>query len=98
MRQGESDAEAVVREVYEETRLSVTVGPLLGSVLRPAPHGTFEIHDYLCQVVDGDLRAGDDADAAEWFDREMFTTLHRDGMLVDGLAQALEGWDALPRV
>jgi 8-oxo-dGTP pyrophosphatase MutT (NUDIX family) len=95
---GESDAEALVREVYEETRLSVTVGPKLGSVHRPAPHGMFEIHDYLCQVVDGVLRAGDDADAAEWFDREMFATLRRDGLLVAGLAEALEAWHALPTV
>jgi 8-oxo-dGTP diphosphatase len=84
--------------VYEETRLSVTVGPLLGSVHRPAPHGTFDIHDYLCDVIDGVPRAGDDADAAEWFDREMFTTLHRDGRLVTGLAEALESWNVLPRI
>jgi 8-oxo-dGTP diphosphatase len=93
---GESDAEALVREVYEETRLSVAVGPLLGSVLRPAPRGVFEIHDYGCQVISGVLRAGDDASAAEWFDHAMFTTLRRDGVLTDGLAEALEGWDVLP--
>lgn len=94
---GETDAEAVVREVYEETRLSVAVGPLLGTVHRPAPNGVFEINDYACQVVGGEPRAGDDASAVQWFDHAMLTTLHRDGQLADGLAEVLREWDALPR-
>ena len=36
---GETDAEALVRELREETGLTVQAGPLLGSVRRPAPGG-----------------------------------------------------------
>jgi 8-oxo-dGTP diphosphatase len=36
---GETDAEALVREMREETGLTVQAGPLLGSVRRPVPGG-----------------------------------------------------------
>jgi ADP-ribose pyrophosphatase YjhB (NUDIX family) len=36
---GETDAEALVREMREETGLAVQAGPLLGSVRRPAHDG-----------------------------------------------------------
>lgn len=36
---GETDAEALVREMREETGLEVQAGPLLGSVRRPAQDG-----------------------------------------------------------
>ena len=36
---GETDSEALVREMREETGLTVQAGPLLGSVRRPAPGG-----------------------------------------------------------
>jgi 8-oxo-dGTP diphosphatase len=36
---GETDAQALVREMREETGLVVEAGPLLGSVRRPAPGG-----------------------------------------------------------
>jgi 8-oxo-dGTP diphosphatase len=36
---GETDAEALVREMREETGLTVQAGPLLGTVRRPVPGG-----------------------------------------------------------
>jgi 8-oxo-dGTP diphosphatase len=36
---GETDSEALVREMREETGLTVQTGPLLGRVRRPAPGG-----------------------------------------------------------
>ena len=36
---GETDSEALVRELREETGLTVQAGPLLGSVRRPVPGG-----------------------------------------------------------
>lgn len=94
---GETDVEAVTREVREETGLSVTVGGLAGTVLRPAPRGLYEIHDYRCQVIGGQLRAGDDAIDAAWVTAAIFTTLQREGALTIGLADALGDWDCLPR-
>jgi ADP-ribose pyrophosphatase YjhB (NUDIX family) len=90
---GESDETAIVRELLEETGLSVTVGALIGTVTRPAPRGQYEIHDYACQVRSGVLRAGDDASDACWADAAILATLP----LVEMLHDTLKAWDQLPR-
>jgi 8-oxo-dGTP diphosphatase len=95
--QGESDERAVRRELLEETGLRVIVGHLIGTVVRPAPVGVFDIHDYSCQVIGGALRAGDDAADAAWFDGESFATLERSSLLTEGLVEALTSWNVLPR-
>ncbi len=95
---GESDSQAVARELAEETGLTVTVGRLVGTVTRPAAAGrVYEIHDYECQVTGGSPAAGDDAAAVAWFDLEGFTTLERTNLLTLGLAPTLREWDMLPR-
>jgi ADP-ribose pyrophosphatase YjhB (NUDIX family) len=89
---GESDEQAVIREIREETGLSVRVGRLVGSVRRPAPGGAvFEIRDYAATVTDGTLTVGDDADDARWVDRAEMLALP----LTDGLAQTLTDWGVL---
>jgi ADP-ribose pyrophosphatase YjhB (NUDIX family) len=90
---GETDTEAIVRELREETGLVVTPGRLAGVVTRPAPDGVFEIHDYFCQVTGGALAPGDDASDARWTDRVIFAALP----LVELLEQTLTAWEALPR-
>jgi 8-oxo-dGTP diphosphatase len=90
---GETDVDAVRREVREETGLLVDVGPLLGSVLRAAPGGAvFDIHDYSARVHGGTLSAGDDAAEARWVTAAEYALL----TTVDGLTEALRGWSALP--
>ncbi|TVT49246.1 NUDIX domain-containing protein [Amycolatopsis rhizosphaerae] len=86
---GETDAEAVAREIREETGLVVRPGRLAGMVVR----GRYAIYDYVCEVEGGTLRAGDDADEARWVDGNALSTLD----LTEGLAETLRGWDALPR-
>lgn len=86
---GEDDAAALVREMHEETGLRVTPEALVGRVRR----GPFAIADYRCTVVDGVLRAGDDALDARFVDRVQMAALP----LVDGLLDTLTEWDALPR-
>jgi 8-oxo-dGTP diphosphatase len=90
---GETDAEAVTRELTEETGLSVAPSTLIGTVVR----GPYEIFDYACETVGGTLRAGDDADDARWVDLADFTRLDQAGALTDGLARVLQDWNMLPR-
>jgi 8-oxo-dGTP diphosphatase len=86
---GESDEQAVVREVREETGLVVTPGRLVGTVQRPGPAGVvYDIYDYAAAVGGGRLGAGDDAADVRWIGRGEL-----DGLtLTTGLAAALAGW------
>lgn len=67
----ESLATAVVREVMEETGLTVDVQRELGTLEVPTGSGgTYEIHDFLASVVSGTVTPGDDAVDARWFTQE----------------------------
>ncbi|GAA0406664.1 NUDIX hydrolase [Acrocarpospora corrugata] len=86
---GECDAEALVREVREETGLDVTAGGLAGTVIRPP----YEIHDYYAAAVGGELRAGDDAAEVRWVSDAELRRLP----LTDGLLDFLDGLSGPPR-
>jgi 8-oxo-dGTP diphosphatase len=89
---GESDDEALVREMREETGLVIEAGQLIGTVLRPAHDGgVFDIRDYAATVIGGTLRPGDDAADARWVDASELESLS----LTAGLVQALTGWGVL---
>lgn len=91
---GETDHQALIREVAEETGLAVEITRWLGDVHRPAPDGAvLDIHDYSCRVIGGTLRAGDDAGDARWCDAETLASLP----IVTGLLEALTHWHCLPR-
>jgi ADP-ribose pyrophosphatase YjhB (NUDIX family) len=91
---GESAADACVREVAEETGLLVAVVRVAGRVEREAPGGdVYVIDDFVCRVVGGTLRAGDDATDARWLTSADLAHLD----LVPGLVDALEEWSVLPR-
>jgi mutator protein MutT len=70
---GETMRAAAEREVLEETGLVVEVGELLGVFDRVVPDEAGEIRyhyvliDFLCVLVEGHLRAGDDAEEVAWF-------------------------------
>lgn len=91
---GESDAQAVVREVAEETGLAVTCGPLLGSVERPAPDGAiFDIRDYAAYPLpDAVATAGDDAADVQWVSDDQADAMDLRGELTPGLLTALRSW------
>ncbi|WP_232660429.1 NUDIX hydrolase [Pseudonocardia sp. TRM90224] len=86
---GETHEAALVREMQEETGLVVHVERLIGVVHR----GPFEISDYRCAVVGGELRAGDDALDARWCSASDLTQLP----LVAELLETLTGWNVLPQ-
>jgi 8-oxo-dGTP diphosphatase len=89
---GETDAEALVREMREETGLEIEAGHLLGTVQRPGRQGTvIDIRDYTATVIGGTLRPGDDAADARWVPTGELGTLP----LTDGLVEALTGWGVL---
>jgi len=76
---GESLTAGVIREVREETGLTVEVLQLIELVDRihrlsedqaERVHYHYVIADYLCRVVGGQLQAASDADAARWVERE----------------------------
>lgn len=92
---GESDAQAVVRELAEETGLRVEPGPLAGHVERPGPGKvTYDIHDYTATVTGGTLEAGDDASEARWAAPDELRALPTTA----GLLEALSAWGMLPPV
>lgn len=89
---GETDIEALIREIAEETGLEIQAGHLLGTVRRPGLEGTvIDIRDYAASVVGGTLRPGDDAADARWAD-----VAELDGLaMTDGLVEALTSWGVL---
>jgi len=91
---GESDAEAVVREVLEETGMHVRVGVRVGTVVRDGPGGTsYDIRDYACAVTGPTSPVpGDDADEVRWVTRAELADLD----LVDQLWDTLAEWGMLP--
>jgi 8-oxo-dGTP diphosphatase len=63
---GESLEDAVVRELAEETALTVRVVASLGVVTVAREGFAYAIHEYLGVFCDGEARAGDDAAEVRW--------------------------------
>jgi 8-oxo-dGTP diphosphatase len=94
---GETDEQAVVREVLEETGLAVTCGRLLGAVDLPVAGGfTIEVRDYLAVLAPGATpaaaRAGDDAAAVRWVTDADADAMEARAELTAGLLAALRSW------
>ena len=85
---GETLAEAVVREVAEETGIEVVCEQMLGWVERISDEHHFVILDFRAQLLgagEADPVAGDDADEAAWVPLHEVAELN----LVEGLAEFL---------
>jgi 8-oxo-dGTP diphosphatase len=91
---GETDQQAVAREIMEETGLTVQSRRLLGAVELPGPDGTvIDVRDYLAVVTGGQLAAGDDAADVRWVAAAELDSLP----LTSGLAGYLQAWGVYPR-
>lgn len=84
---GETMAEAVVRELFEETGLEGVCGELVGWVERFDEDYHFVVFDFAVTVLDADIppRGGDDADEAAWVPLHEVT----ERPLTSGLAEFL---------
>lgn len=94
MEPGESDRQAVIREVQEEAGVRVSVGELLGSLERAGPDGVvFDIHDYAATAAreEDTPVPGDDASEVRWVSETQLRTLPT----TRGLVQALTDWGVL---
>ena len=89
---GETDEQALVRELLEETNLQVKVVRFVGSVQRQGPGGmVIDIRDYAAMVTGGTLRAGDDAADARWVAAAELARME----VTEGLIEALTDWGVL---
>ena len=89
---GETGTQALVREMREETGLTVKVGRLLGTVSRPGLDGdVIDISDYEATIITGSLTPGDDAADARWVDTADLESMP----ITDGLVEALTDWGVM---
>jgi 8-oxo-dGTP diphosphatase len=99
---GESDEQAVIREVREETGLEVKCGRLLGSAELPGLGGTVVVvRDYEAVVTPGPAgaasamalaRAGDDAVGLLWVSEAEADAMEARGEITGGLLAVLRSW------
>jgi 8-oxo-dGTP diphosphatase len=82
---GETLAQAVAREVREETGLVVEVGALACVVERMGADHHYVILDYVARVIGGELQPASDARAARFADEAELTSLP----LTEGLVPVL---------
>jgi 8-oxo-dGTP diphosphatase len=94
---GETDEQAVIREVAEETGLLVTCGRLLGTAELPGIAGaTVIVRDYLAELAAGSAAqvavAGDDAAGVRWVTSAEADAMDARGELTSGLLRTLRCW------
>jgi 8-oxo-dGTP pyrophosphatase MutT (NUDIX family) len=92
---GETEPEAIVRELAEETGLAVRPDRVLGRVQVDGDGVVFSVTDWSCTLLDpaqGPV-AGDDAADVAFVDAAGLAALD----MAPGVVAALAGWGVLPR-
>lgn len=97
---GETLKDAVVREAWEETGLTVQVEALVELLERifHDAQGRVQYHyvlaDYRCSVLDGRPNAGSDALDARWFGRDELSHMGLAQITLNVILKALDGLNA----
>jgi mutator protein MutT len=99
---GETLEEALVREMKEETDLAVAPVEVLTVFDRIQREGAavsyhYVIVDYLCRYEGGEARAGSDAEALAWANRDELQRYDLPAKAFEVVEQAFERADALAR-
>jgi 8-oxo-dGTP diphosphatase len=91
---GETEVQAVVREVAEETGLRVRPDRVVGRVRIDGDGVVFTVTDWACTLLDLEARAvaGDDAADVAFVDAAGLAALD----MAPGVVAALAGWGVLP--
>jgi 8-oxo-dGTP diphosphatase len=94
MEAGETEAQAVVREIAEETGLRVRPDRVLGRVRIDGDGVVFTVTDWACTLLDPVQQpvAGDDAADVAFVDAAGLAGLD----MAPGVVAALSGWGVLP--
>lgn len=75
MEEGESDHEALIREIKEEMDWDVYVGRKLGTVYQQYPDFSISLTAYLCKGGDGEFKMLEHLDS-KWLTKEELPSLN----------------------
>ena len=89
---GETDSQALVREMEEELGIKAEPLRLLGVYPTHSPEGEFSVHMYICWIVEGEPRVvePDKIPSFGWYGMDELRRLETEGRLVPNMAEALK--------
>lgn len=94
---GETDAEALAREMEEELGIKAAPVRLIGVYRTYSPEGEFLVRMYVCVIVDGEPRVmePDKIPAFGWYGMDELKRLEAEGTLVPNMAEAMKDLEGL---